>query len=69
MKVIWTNEALEELKTIYVNYKLKVSIKVAKNIYRKILSSTKDLDKQPYKGQFEELLIRKSDNFRYLLSR
>ena len=68
MKVIWTNEALQETKLIYNYYKCKVSIKVAKSIRSKILSSVKNLDKQARKGQTEELLTHKNEEFRYLLT-
>ena len=32
MNIIWTREALEETKVIYQYYKLKASIRIAKNI-------------------------------------
>ncbi len=67
MKVIWTNEALKETKLIYNYYKLRVSIKVAESIKNKILSFAKTLNKQARKGQLEELLVHKNEEFRYLL--
>jgi len=35
MNIIWTREAFEETKLIYQYYKLKVSIRLAKNIKSK----------------------------------
>ena len=56
MNVIWTREALDETKSIYQYYKLKVSVRIANNIKSKIFSSVKNLSKQVRKGQIEELL-------------
>jgi plasmid stabilization system protein ParE len=67
MEVIWTNEALLETKAIYHYYKLRVSIQVAKSLKNKIFSATKNLSKQPRKGQLEELLAGKNEEFRYLV--
>ncbi|HNW97375.1 MAG TPA: type II toxin-antitoxin system RelE/ParE family toxin [Bacteroidales bacterium] len=68
MKIIWTHEALEETKLIYKYYKLKASLRVAKNIKNRIFSSAKNLQKQPRKGQIEELLIHKKGEYRYLVT-
>jgi len=68
MNINWTNEALQEIKAIYNYYKFRVSIKVAESIKRKILSSTKDLDKHARKGQSERLLTHKIDEYRYIIA-
>ena len=68
MNIIWTHEALEETKSIYQYYKLKASIIIAKNIKSKIFSSVKNLSKQGRKGQIEELLLHKKDEYRYLVA-
>jgi len=68
MKIIWTHEALEETKLIYKYYKLKVSVKVANSIKSKIFSSVKNLHKHVRKGQIEELLLHKKEEYRYLVT-
>ena len=68
MNIIWTHEALEETKLIYQYYKLKVSVRLAKNIKSKIFSSVKNLQKQVRKGQIEELLLHKKGEYRYLVA-
>lgn len=68
MKVIWTKEALDEIRIIYNYYKLNVSIRIATNIKNKILSSTRNLIKLPRRGQAEELLKHKKEEFRYLVT-
>lgn len=68
MKVIWTKEALQETKLIYNYYKFSVSVKVAESIKNQILSLARTLNKQARKGQLEELLVHKNEEFRYLLT-
>jgi len=68
MKVIWTNEAIQDTKSIFNYYKFRASIKVAKSIKDKILASTKSINKQTRKGRFEELLSHKNEEYRYLLT-
>ncbi len=68
MKIIWTKEAIVDTKEIYNFYKCKASIKVAKNLKNKILSSTKSLNKQARQGQAEELLKHKNEEYRYLVT-
>jgi len=68
MNVIWTNEALQETKAIYIYYKNKASIKVAQSIKKKILSSTKNLNTNAKKGQTEMLLKHKIGEYRYILA-
>jgi toxin ParE1/3/4 len=67
MKVIWTKEALTDAKEIYNYYKYKASIKIAKTIKNKLLSSTKILNKQAKQAQIEESLKHKSEEYRYLV--
>jgi plasmid stabilization system protein ParE len=68
MEIIWTREALEETKSIYKYYKLKASLRVARNIKNRIFSSIKNLSKQVRKGQIEELLLHKKGEYRYLVT-
>jgi len=68
MKIIWTHEALEETKLIYEYHKSNVSLKVAESLKSKIFSSVKNLQKHPKKGQIEELLLNRKEEFRYLVT-
>lgn len=68
MKIIWTHEALADTKTIYEFYKSEVSLRVAKGLKSKIFSSVKNLQKQTRKGQIEELLLHKKEEYRYLVT-
>jgi len=67
MSVIWTNEALQETIEIYNYYKFRGLTKIAEKIKSKILSSTKNLNKQAKKGQIEELLKNRKGEYRYIL--
>ncbi|MFH1005421.1 MAG: type II toxin-antitoxin system RelE/ParE family toxin [Bacteroidota bacterium] len=68
MEVIWTKEALVDVKEIYNYYKYNASIRIAKNLKNKILFSTKTLNKQARQGQAEELLKHKNEEYRYLVT-
>lgn len=67
MKVYWTQFAEDKLEDIFVYYKFKVGIKVAKDIANGIIDTTVVLDKNPYIGQREELLDKRRKDFHYLI--
>jgi plasmid stabilization system protein ParE len=67
MKIIWTEFAISELKSIYDYYKWNVGITIAKKIKTQIFASAKQLTKFPESGQIEENLLRLGE-FRYLVS-
>ncbi len=68
LEVIWTRFAENKLSDIFEYYKVKASLKVAKNITTKIVDKTINLKKQPKIGTVEELLNNRPQEFRYLVS-
>jgi len=69
LKVFWTDFAKGELKRIFEYYNEKVSYTVAKNLTLGIVEETLKLQKQPYIGQIEDLLIPRRQGFRYMVYR
>ncbi|WP_278035981.1 type II toxin-antitoxin system RelE/ParE family toxin [Flavobacterium nitratireducens] len=67
LKIYWTDFSKTQLKEIFKYYKENGSLKVAKNITIAIAKETLKLKKQPTIGQIEELLIDRSNEFRYLV--
>ncbi|RYH71905.1 type II toxin-antitoxin system RelE/ParE family toxin [Flavobacteriaceae bacterium 144Ye] len=68
MKIIWTDFAIENLKDIFDYYSNKASNKTAHKIRKQILSSTKQLIKNPESCQLELNLEKLEQNHRYLVS-
>ena len=68
LKVFWTDTAIEKLEDIFDYYKNKASIQVARSIVGTIVDSTINLERQPKIGQVEELLINRTNEYRYLVS-
>ncbi len=67
LTLFWTEFAKEELENIYQYYKKKTSNAIAKKLITAIYNETLDLQKQPQKGQIEELLVDRAQEFRYLV--
>lgn len=67
LTLFWTEFAKSELEKIYQYYKKRASIVIAKKLIIAIYNETLDLQKQPQKGQIEELLKDRSQGFRYLV--
>ena len=67
MKIVWTDFAIENLKSIFDYYVTKANRKVAHKIRKQILDSTKQLIKNPDSGQLEFYLERINLNHRYIL--
>lgn len=67
LKVFWTDFAKAELKSIFEYYNERVSYTIAKNLTIGIVEETLKLQKQPFIGQIEDLLIHRSEEFRYLV--
>lgn len=51
MKIVWTDFAIKNLKSIFDYYVTKANRKVAHKIRKQILDSTKQLIKNPESGQ------------------
>ncbi len=56
LKVFWTETALNQLRDIFDYYKVKANQRVARNIVRKIVNRTIQLERNPGSGQKEPLL-------------
>lgn len=68
MKIIWTDFAIENLKSIFDYYTTKANKKVAHKIRGQILDSTKRLIQNPESGQLEFYLEKLNMQYRYILS-
>lgn len=68
MKIVWTEFAINNLKSIFNYYKLNVSTNVAQKIRNQILKSTIQLQNNPKSGQIEFYLEELNKNHRYLIS-
>ena len=67
LKLNWTQYSKNELRKIFLYYKSKSNLKTAKNIVEEISSQVIILEKFPYVGQKEELLIDRKQDFYYFL--
>ena len=67
LKLNWTQYSKNELRKIFLYYKSKSNLKTAKNIVEEISSQVIILEKFPYVGQKEELLIDRKRDFYYFL--
>jgi len=68
VEIVWTDFAKNELKSIFDYHKEKVSLKIARQIAKAIVEETEKLVHFPEKGQVEELLKARSQEFRYIIS-
>lgn len=68
MKIIWTDFAIENLKSIFEYYANKANRKVAHKIRKQILESTRQLIQNPESGQLEFHLEKLNQQHRYILS-
>ena len=67
LTVFWTQFAENKLEDIFNYYKYEVDIDVARRLVTGIVDKTIDLEKNPHKGQKEELLKDRPEEFRYLV--
>ncbi len=68
IKVLWTNQALRDLEVIFEYYKCNASVKLAKNIVKKIVESSIKIQNSPHIGKIEELLIDRANEYRFLIT-
>lgn len=68
LEIFWSQFAEEKLEDIFHYYKVKAGAKIAKKIVNEIVDKTIDLKEHPKKGQVEELLFDRVQEFRYLVS-
>ncbi|OFX23620.1 MAG: hypothetical protein A2033_15610 [Bacteroidetes bacterium GWA2_31_9] len=67
MKVFWTKFALFSLSEIYKYYKENVSITIASNIKKNILSGAQQLEPYSLSGKIEDLLKELNEEHRFLV--
>lgn len=67
MRIIWTDFAISNLKSIYAYYLKNANRKVADRIKSRILKSTKRLINHPKSGQIELHLKDLNKEYRYLV--
>lgn len=68
LEIYWTDFAKKELKDIFDYHKEKVSLRIARQVVTAIVEETEKLVHFPDKGQMEELLKERSQEFRYIVS-
>lgn len=67
IKIVWSYFAKEELKNIFNFYKINASLKIANNLVVEIVKKTNSLSSHAKIGQKEDLLLERSEGFRYLV--
>jgi len=67
LTVYWTQFAENKLEDIFSYYELNAGIRVAQKLVSGIVEKTLGLEKSPFKGQKEPLLINRPQEFRYLV--
>lgn len=68
LEIYWTDFAKKELRNIFDYHNEKVNLKIARQIVRAIVEETEKLVYFLEKGQVEELLKERSQEFRYIIS-
>ena len=66
-KIVWTEFAISELRTIHHYYKINATTQVAEKIKSSIFEAVKNLQKQALIGQVEENLISLKKEHRYIV--
>ena len=67
LKTFWTNQAIEQLEEIFEYYKLTANITTARKLTKQIVDRTIQLENFPESGSLENLLIDRSNKYRYLV--
>jgi plasmid stabilization system protein ParE len=67
MEVVWTKFALDSLRTIYLYYKEKATVRIAQNIKNSILYSTRQLANHPLSGSKEVYLSDLGEGHRSMI--
>ena len=68
MKIIWSEQAIEEVKEVYLYYKTVANIKVAKKIISEIFYATRTIKKHTEIGRKEENKNVAGMGYRFLVS-
>jgi toxin ParE1/3/4 len=68
MEVVWSENAESQIKLISELYKFESKKTTAKNLAKKIISSTLILKKFPETGTLQEVYPTRNTDYRYILS-
>jgi plasmid stabilization system protein ParE len=66
-RIFWTDSAINQLKDIYDYYFLTASLKIAQQLVQNIIESTIILEKNPNVRRKEDLLVKRSQEFRFIV--
>lgn len=66
-KILWTDFAINQLKDIFDYHLVKASPIVAQRIVQKLIDATIILENNPKSGRKEELLLTRSQEFRFVI--
>ena len=66
-KILWSDFAEKKIDEIFQYYKTEASTGIAKKLISNIINATAILTDSPHVGQIEELLLERSEEYRYLL--
>jgi len=66
-RILWTDSAINQLKDIYDYHFVKASQKIAQRLVQKIIDSTLLLENNPKAGRKEDLLEKRSQEFRFII--
>ena len=67
LRVFWTDTAINRLEDIFNYYKEQASLKIARDLVKKIIDRTIQLEKNPKSGRIEPLLKDRLFEYRYLV--
>ncbi len=67
LRVFWTDTAINRLEDIFNYFKEQASLKIARDLVKKIIDRTIQLEKNPKSGQIESLLKDRLFEYRYLV--
>lgn len=66
-QIIWSNFSELQLDSIFDYYTTKASKRTALKIIQKIITEVNILEKNPFAGQIEELLLERKTVYRYIV--
>lgn len=66
-RILWTDFAINQLKDIYDYHLVKANQKIAQRLVQKIIDSTILLENNPKAGTKEDLLEKRSQEFRFIV--
>ena len=68
-RILWTDHAINQLKSIFDYHVIKASPNIAHKLIQKIIDATILLENNPQSGRKEDLLEDRNQEFRFLIMR